>query len=122
MRPLYVCTHPSPFPPSFPSQAPVPDDLKAKAAEYRAKTIELAVEQDEDALNAYLEGVVSTHATHARTHARTPRHAHHFSSCLSYCLSTPSTLPYPSGGGHCIPILHSRVDPSHHTFSLPSPF
>lgn len=34
----------------------VDDELKAKAAEYREKLIELAVEQDEDALMAYLEG------------------------------------------------------------------
>lgn len=34
----------------------VDDDLKAKAAEYREKLVELAVEQDEDALMAYLEG------------------------------------------------------------------
>lgn len=39
------------------ADAPVPDELKAKAAEYRAQTIELAVEQDEEALIAYLEGV-----------------------------------------------------------------
>merc|ERR1719291_1279397 len=34
----------------------VDDELKAKAAEYREKLIELAVEQDEDALLEYLEG------------------------------------------------------------------
>lgn len=34
----------------------VDDELKAKAAEYREKLIELAVEQDEDSLMAYLEG------------------------------------------------------------------
>merc|ERR1719148_309079 len=34
----------------------VDDALKAKAAEYREKLIELAVEQDEDALMEYLEG------------------------------------------------------------------
>ncbi len=34
----------------------IPDNLKAKAAEYRHKMIELAVEQDEAALEAYLEG------------------------------------------------------------------
>jgi len=34
----------------------VDDALKAKAAEWREKLIELAVEQDEDALMAYLEG------------------------------------------------------------------
>jgi len=37
-------------------EAPIPDDLKSKAAEYRNMIIELAVEQDEDALMAYLEG------------------------------------------------------------------
>ena len=39
------------------AEAPIDDELKAKAAVYRAKTIELAVEQDEEALMAYLEGV-----------------------------------------------------------------
>ncbi len=34
----------------------IPDDLKDRAAEYREKMIELAVEQDEAALEAYLEG------------------------------------------------------------------
>merc|ERR1711906_77830 len=34
----------------------VDDDLKAKAAEWREKLVELAVEQDEDALMEYLEG------------------------------------------------------------------
>ena len=34
----------------------IPEDLKAKAAEYREKLIELAVEQDDDAMEAYLEG------------------------------------------------------------------
>jgi len=34
----------------------IPDDLKEKAAEYREKLIELAVEQDDDAMEAYLEG------------------------------------------------------------------
>ncbi|KAJ8609892.1 hypothetical protein CTAYLR_007510 [Chrysophaeum taylorii] len=37
-------------------EAPIDDDLKAKAAEYRAELIEVAVEQDEDALMMYLEG------------------------------------------------------------------
>jgi elongation factor G len=36
--------------------APIPDDLKAKAAQYRTQLIELAVEQDEAALEAYLDG------------------------------------------------------------------
>ncbi|MEL6487175.1 MAG: GTP-binding protein, partial [Pseudomonadota bacterium] len=35
---------------------PIPDDLADKAAEYREKLIELAVEQDDDAMEAYLEG------------------------------------------------------------------
>lgn len=39
------------------ADAPIDDELKKKAAEYRARTIELAVEQDEDALMSYLEGV-----------------------------------------------------------------
>src|SRR5262249_51949262 len=34
----------------------IPEDLKAQAAEYRAKLIELAVEQDDTALEAYLGG------------------------------------------------------------------
>ena len=34
----------------------IPDDLKDKAAEYREKLIELAVEQDDEAMEAYLEG------------------------------------------------------------------
>jgi elongation factor G len=34
----------------------VPQELKAKAEEYRAKLVELAVEQDEAVLEAYLEG------------------------------------------------------------------
>ena len=38
------------------ADAPIPDDLKKLAAETRAKVIELAVEQDEEALMAYLEG------------------------------------------------------------------
>lgn len=38
------------------ADAPVDDALKAKAAEYRAELIELAVEQDEEALMMYLEG------------------------------------------------------------------
>jgi elongation factor G len=35
---------------------PIPDDLADKAAEYREKLIELAVEQDDDVMEAYLEG------------------------------------------------------------------
>ena len=34
----------------------IPDDMKDKAAEYREKLIELAVEQDDAAMEAYLEG------------------------------------------------------------------
>ncbi|MEO0392269.1 MAG: GTP-binding protein, partial [Pseudomonadota bacterium] len=34
----------------------IPADLKEKAEEYRTKLVELAVEQDEDAMEAYLEG------------------------------------------------------------------
>jgi elongation factor G len=34
----------------------IPDDLKDKAAEYRTHLIELAVEQDDEAMEAYLEG------------------------------------------------------------------
>eukprot|EP00286_Rhodomonas_abbreviata_P020633 CAMPEP_0181315488 /NCGR_PEP_ID=MMETSP1101-20121128/15407_1 /TAXON_ID=46948 /ORGANISM="Rhodomonas abbreviata, Strain Caron Lab Isolate" /LENGTH=769 /DNA_ID=CAMNT_0023422709 /DNA_START=72 /DNA_END=2381 /DNA_ORIENTATION=+ len=34
----------------------IPDDLKEKAAEYREKMIEMAVEVDDDAMMAYLEG------------------------------------------------------------------
>ena len=34
----------------------IPDDLKDKAADYRNQLIELAVEQDDDAMEAYLEG------------------------------------------------------------------
>jgi elongation factor G len=36
----------------------IPADLKAKAEEYREKLIEAAVEMDDDAMNAYLEGNV----------------------------------------------------------------
>lgn len=38
------------------SEVEIPDDLKEKADEYREKLVELAVEQDDDVLNAYLEG------------------------------------------------------------------
>ncbi len=34
----------------------IPEDLKEEAADYRARLIETAVEQDDDALEAYLEG------------------------------------------------------------------
>jgi elongation factor G len=34
----------------------IPDDLKEKAAEYRAEMVEMAVEQDDEAMEAYLEG------------------------------------------------------------------
>ncbi len=36
----------------------IPDDMKDKAAEYREKLIELAVEQDDAATEAYLEGTI----------------------------------------------------------------
>jgi len=42
------------------AEAPVPDELKEKAATYRAKLVELAVEQDEEALLSYLDGVEPT--------------------------------------------------------------
>ena len=35
---------------------PIPDDMAEKAAKYRSDLIELAVEQDDDAMEAYLEG------------------------------------------------------------------
>ncbi len=35
---------------------PIPDDMAAEAAEYREKLIELAVEQDDDVMESYLEG------------------------------------------------------------------
>ncbi|RGP41002.1 Elongation factor G [Altererythrobacter insulae] len=35
---------------------PIPDDMADEAADYREKLIELAVEQDDDAMEAYLEG------------------------------------------------------------------
>ena len=35
---------------------PIPDDMVEKAAKYRSDLIELAVEQDDDAMEAYLEG------------------------------------------------------------------
>ena len=35
---------------------PIPDDMADEVAEYREKLIELAVEQDDDAMEAYLEG------------------------------------------------------------------
>ncbi|PAL21598.1 elongation factor G [Sphingopyxis sp. GW247-27LB] len=41
----------------------IPADLKDKAAEYREKLVELAVEQDDDAMEAYLEGTVPDVAT-----------------------------------------------------------
>jgi elongation factor G len=37
-------------------EADIPEDLQAKAEEYRMKLVELAVEQDDDAMEAYLEG------------------------------------------------------------------
>ncbi|MEQ8312443.1 MAG: elongation factor G [Sphingopyxis sp.] len=41
----------------------IPADLADKAAEYREKLVELAVEQDDDAMEAYLEGNVPDVAT-----------------------------------------------------------
>jgi len=41
----------------------IPDDLKAKADEYREKMVELAVEQDDEAMEAYLEGNEPDEAT-----------------------------------------------------------
>src|SRR3546814_18152605 len=41
----------------------IPADLADKAAEYREKLIELAVEQDDDAMEAYLEGNLPDVAT-----------------------------------------------------------
>jgi elongation factor G len=41
----------------------IPADLADKAAEYREKLIELAVEQDDDAMEAYLEGTLPDTAT-----------------------------------------------------------
>ena len=41
----------------------IPADLKDKAAEYREKLVELAVEQDDDAMEAYLEGTLPDVAT-----------------------------------------------------------
>ena len=38
------------------ADAPIADEIKEKAAEFRAQLVELAVEQDEDALMEYLEG------------------------------------------------------------------
>jgi elongation factor G len=41
----------------------IPADLADKAAEYREKLVELAVEQDDDAMEAYLEGTLPDVAT-----------------------------------------------------------
>ena len=41
----------------------IPADLADKAADYREKLVELAVEQDDDAMEAYLEGTVPDVAT-----------------------------------------------------------
>ncbi|MFC3213860.1 MULTISPECIES: elongation factor G [Novosphingobium] len=38
----------------------IPEDMKEKAAEYREKLIELAVEQDDAVMEAYLEGTIPT--------------------------------------------------------------
>ena len=45
------------------SYAEIPADMVDKAAEYREKLIELAVEQDDEAMEAYLEGNVPDAAT-----------------------------------------------------------
>ena len=42
------------------ADAPIPAELKASAAKYRAELIELAVEQDDETLNNYLEGIEPT--------------------------------------------------------------
>jgi elongation factor G len=44
-------------------ESEIPDPLKAQAEEYRAKLIESAVELDDEALEAYLEGVEPDQAT-----------------------------------------------------------
>jgi elongation factor G len=41
----------------------IPDDLKARAAEYREKMIEAAVELDDDAMTSYLEGKMPNNDT-----------------------------------------------------------
>jgi elongation factor G len=41
-------------------EAPIDEDLKEKAKGYRAKLVEMAVEQDEDVMMAYLEGIEPT--------------------------------------------------------------
>ncbi|MEL0144776.1 MAG: elongation factor G, partial [Alphaproteobacteria bacterium] len=46
----------------FEEQA-IPDDLAEMAAEYREKLVEMAVEQDDDAMEAYLEGTEPSEAT-----------------------------------------------------------
>jgi len=38
-------------------EAPISDELKIRAAKYRSESIELAVEQDEEILTQYLEGI-----------------------------------------------------------------
>ncbi len=47
----------------FEANAPIPDDLKEKAEEYRHLMIEAAVELDDDALSAYLDGTEPDEAT-----------------------------------------------------------
>jgi len=41
----------------------IPDDMKEKAAEYRAQLIEMAVEQDDEALEKYLAGEIPDYDT-----------------------------------------------------------
>ena len=47
----------------FDSDLPIPDDLKEKAAEYRLALVEAAVELDDDAMTAYLDGQEPDEAT-----------------------------------------------------------
>ncbi|MBN8648967.1 MAG: GTP-binding protein, partial [Caulobacterales bacterium] len=44
------------------NEVEIPDDLKAKAAEYREKMVEAAVEMDDAAMEKYLEGEVPSEA------------------------------------------------------------
>ena len=47
----------------FDSDLPIPADLEEKAAEYRTALVEAAVELDDDAMTAYLDGVEPDEAT-----------------------------------------------------------
>ena len=44
-------------------RGPIPEDMQAEAEDYRARLIETAVEQDDDALEAYLDGTEPDLAT-----------------------------------------------------------